>query len=226
MKKYLSVIWFLAVVFITLSSFEMDGSKKIDDKIHPKQKTSQKTIESTPIKEKTNLPFSNGLVSQNTLKLLPQIDSLHYTPLNTGFDFNFTNRTILKHLKTFNNQLPNINGFEVYYSEIDCYNTSDSSFKAMCDGFAGLNCGFLIIYNPSSKIAQMMNISNSYFIDSGVELAFEIDTNYKIKLSETGMTDGDIAPDGTMETDIYDISKYVVKINTDGSFHTQQIELP
>ena len=223
MKKYLSVIWFLAVVIITLSSFEMDSSKKIGDKIHPKQKTSQKTIESTPVIEKTNLPFSNGLVSQSNLKVLPQIDSIHYTSLNTGFDFNFTDRTVLKHLKTFKNQLPNINGFEVYYSEIDCYNTSDSSFKTMCDGFAGLNCGFLIIYNPSTKIAQIINISNSYFIDAGVELDFEIDTNYKIKLSETGMTDSDIAPDGTMETDIYDISKHVVEITPSGNFDVKQL---
>ena len=47
-------------------------------------------------------------------------------------------------------------------------------------------------------------------------MEFEIDTNYQVHISETGMTDGDIADDGTLEPDIYDISTHLITIDQYG----------
>ena len=171
----------------------------------------------TPLTDITPLPFTGSQMVEIESKLLPPIDSIIYSSLNTGFDFNFNQTNALHHLKTYSNQLPNIANMEVYYSQFNCDNTQDSALRTICDNYAGLSCGFLILINPTSSTAQIINISNSYYIDSGIDMQFEIDTNYQIHIHETGMTDGDIAPDGTLEPDIYNISTHLITISENGN---------
>ncbi|RYM31325.1 hypothetical protein ERX46_16720 [Brumimicrobium glaciale] len=173
----------------------------------------------------SKLPFTYKNVKHSTSIPLPKIDSVIYLALNTGFDFNFKDREILNHLQTFNNQLPNIGKYYVYYTELDCAKALDSISTSVCSGFANLTAGFLIFYDSITKHAHIINIQNAYFIDSAIDLDFFIDMDYKIYLTETGMTDG-VAEDGeTIIMENYFIIKYLIEIEKNGNFQITESEL-
>jgi hypothetical protein len=173
----------------------------------------------------SKLPFTYKNVKRSTSIPLPKIDSVIYLALNTGFDFNFKDREILNRLQSLNNQLPNIGKYYVYYTELDCGKALDSISTSVCSGFANLTAGFLICYDPITKHAHIINIQNAYFIDSAIDLDFFIDKDYKIHLTETGMTDG-VAEDGeNIIMENYFIMKYLIEIEKNGNFQVTESEL-
>jgi len=169
----------------------------------------------------STLPFEGNLKYEASDKKLPKIDSIMYFPLNSDFDFNFKNHSLLKTIELYNNKLPEVHGYQVYYSEIDCTKTQHS----ICKGFVNLTCGFLILYDKTSRIARILNVENSFFIDSGVDMTFRIEENYKIHLKETGMTDSDVGPDEPMVTEHYGKSNHVVEIDPISGFLIEIVKL-
>jgi len=180
--------------------------------------------EITPDSTLSTLPFVDSMVNRTIYKSLPKIDSVIYLPLNTGFDFNFKDREILNHIQSFNNQLPNINKYEVYYTEFDCDNLQDLFLTSICSDFAGLTAGFIIFYDSITKYAHIITIKNSYYIDSAIDLNFLIDKNYKINLTETVMTDGDVEDGEAMKAENYSLMKHTIEINKNGNFISKELE--
>ena len=124
-KKEFSFVLIILVLFSILScTFEKDKNNSI---ANPEVLDSSQSIISDTFKSTspvlTPLPFTGSPFLQNESKLLPQIDSITYIPLQTGFDFNFTQRATLNQLKTYSNQLPNIKEIEGYYSQFYCDHT-------------------------------------------------------------------------------------------------------
>jgi hypothetical protein len=137
------------------------------------------------------LPFHSGEVNREYAKPLPKIDSVIYHKLNTRFDANFNRDQRLKELKTYNNELPKLGEYDVYYTEFNCDLEHENALNEICDGFASLMCGFLVFYDSETKIADFVNIRNSYYNDAGIDLSFIIKNNYEIRLDETEMTDAE-----------------------------------
>jgi hypothetical protein len=221
-------VYFTNIVYSILACLTIFGCNHTDvhnsseDLILPEE-NSIKKVEVTQRASTSNLPFTESSVNRKTPHPLPVFDSIVYLPLNTAFDFNFTDRVALKHLTFFNNQLPAIHNYQVYYAELNCYEKQDSMLNSVCSSFADLTAGFLIIQDTTTKIAHILNIKNNYYIDSGIDMTFVIDEGYKIHLTETGMTDGDVEEDEPMITESYLLSKHLIEIGQNGSVDIQEI---
>lgn len=173
------------------------------------------------------LPFTGNVGHEYKAKLLPKIDSILYLPLNTSFDRSFNKRSdkYIHSLKSYKLQLPSTKGLEVYYTQLDCYKSQDANLISICGNFVDLNCGFLVFYHPEAKIAQVLNVKNSYYVDSGIEMNFSIDKDYKIQLTETGMTDGDAAANGDMTSESYSLSMHEIEVGKRGEILIEEMEL-
>ena len=171
----------------------------------------------------STLPFVDSMVHEKT-QTLPQIDSAIYLKLNTSFDFNFKDGDKLQYLRSFNNQLPQLANYEVYYTVINCPEVQDSVLIGICNNFVNVQCSFLIFYDAAKKYAQIINIKNSYYIDAVIDMNFLVDEQYKIHLFETGMTDGDVGPEEAIVGETYYLTKHLIEVDVNGVIKIEELE--
>ncbi|WP_157446977.1 hypothetical protein [Cytophaga aurantiaca] len=139
----------------------------------------------------TKLPFESQKAGKDPSFILPVIDTIIYYSWETGFNFNFNDREELFAFNKYNNRLPDIYKYQVYYTQFYCRSSQEYEQLNICKNFVELTCGFLIFYDPQNKKALIVNVQNSYYIDSAIEMDFLIDSDYKILIKEEGFTDGD-----------------------------------
>lgn len=120
--------------------------------------------------------------------------------------------------------MPDVKSYHVYYTELNCYKNENALLKTVCDGFVDLLAGFLLFYNTNTKTGYLLNVSNSYYIDSEIEMNFIVDKNYKIQLTEMGTTDGDVDEDNAMISESYLISKHLIEIGVDGLIRITELD--
>lgn len=168
----------------------------------------------------TKLPFSGAAFDDKKRKALPAIEKQTYLKLNTSFDNSFEQHNNLKAFRSFEHRLPNIANYEVYYTSVNCDRLVNQNFAEMCSNFGSAHCGFLIFYDATNKEAQLVNVSNSYYMDSGIDMNFVIGEDYKIQLHETETTDGD-----EEEEESYDLSKHSIEIDANGLISIKEITI-
>ena len=90
-------------------------------------------------------------------------------------------------------KLPDAGRYEVYYM---CNSGNEHfdyppDFIKHCIKFSYLRYGYLILYEPKTRQAVVINIYNWYYVDSVHERTFYIDKNYNIHIIDRGWTDDD-----------------------------------
>ena len=214
MKKFkpIYLLLFANVIFVACNNERTNDSKYEQltvDRSDEFQAT-DKTIDSTTVSTE-NISTDN---CNNVEKPLPQIDSITYLPLNTDFDFNFKDYKALQELDSFKIQLPNVGKFEVYVLSLNEQNAPE----AMKQSFVALSCTFILVYNPSNKHAQIVNIKNDFYIDAAINMTYQLDENGIFSTTETMTTDGDYGENGEMLSTITDtISQHLIEIKKDGT---------
>lgn len=133
---------------------------------------------------------------------LPKINNIQYLKLDGPNRYQCENGqpidSIIK-LTKYRYRLPNINKYESYYmcnSHFDKKWDFNSEFINNCGEFVYQEYGYLILYEPRTTFAIVIDIYHVNYIDAVNDRKFYIDKNYTINLIDTGFTDGDEASNG------------------------------
>jgi hypothetical protein len=176
--------------------------------------------------------LSEVIFAQNAeKKLLPQIKYLQYFHAETFFEKVFPkNKTyedsLIKFLKYYDKKLGNIRNYEVYYIDIKC--EIDSTAKCVCNNVNPLSgmYGVLILYDPLSKNAKVINVLYNFLSDSETyEMYWESGKeNNIVFLQEQAMIGGESDENGIMEVEEHIGRKHRIEILPGGKISITQIK--
>jgi len=128
-------------------------------------------------------------------KKLPLVKSITYLSTSAFFEKVYPSEIIkdsiamLRIFKTYNNKLPPISKYEVYFTRVNCEVGTDTTSKYLCTDPSFL-IEFIVLYDPSIKHAYVILIGYNFLLDSVTyNMSFSIDKDAKIFLSEEAMAD-------------------------------------
>jgi hypothetical protein len=132
---------------------------------------------------------------------LPPVNSIKYIQLQHDLDNYLCNGkpvdSVLK-LTKYRHRLPDAGKYKIYYmcnsGNVDFDYPPD--FIKYCIKFIYQKYGYLILYEPKTRHAVVINIYHFYYVDSVHERTFYIDKNYNIHILDQSWTDGDEGSDG------------------------------
>jgi hypothetical protein len=154
---------------------------------------------------------------------LPFVKRIRYMNLDSSLRYVCTNGepidTSVLRLMKYNYRFPNTGKYQVFYTWVsNGYRGNDplamfikNNCNMLYDDF-----GYLILYDPLTQNAIVLNVANSYYIDSLSERDFFIDKNYTIHLMDRGWTDGDEDSHGNPTTAYIGATRSKISILKDG----------
>ncbi|MCR6642494.1 MAG: hypothetical protein NVV82_26770 [Sporocytophaga sp.] len=177
----------------------------------------------------TNYKFFGSLKDYGRNKyLLPKVDSFIYVPVNSVLNLqffkykskDFFEDSIPKYLKYYQKKLSNIGKFQAYFIEVNCH--LNKSAKCFCnEGFLSLAYDFLVLYDPSSRDAYLINVSYDFSSDIyPYSMSFLIKNNNEILLQESYLEEGESVFDGN--SIIVLAAKHTIRISEDGELFIEE----
>ena len=153
---------------------------------------------------------------------LPPINYLKYLHTDTYLSQDypqspFIEKRLKDYLTVYHKRLPNISIYESYFLSVDC--CEGCANTSMCpDGYIeplGFenSIGLLILYEPISQAAYVLNVTYYFYGDSGHAMHYSLSKDDKIYLQEETSSEDDemddhvegqtieILPDGTIKTE-------------------------
>jgi hypothetical protein len=129
---------------------------------------------------------------------LPIIKSIRYMNLDSLNGYLCTNgepidSSVLK-LTAYNYKFPNIGKYQVFYRWLSDESLEKDPLLLFIQNNCNMvfnNFGYLILYDPITMNAIVIDIANDYYIDSEESRDFYIDKHYTIHLMDRGWTDGE-----------------------------------
>jgi len=189
--------------------------KKVNIKLNESQ------VKFSPAVPKVSkLPFKPKAIPAKRLFRLPPIKSVVYNNLDSLLNYRCTNgepidSSVLK-LTVYRYKLPDIGKYEVFYNQTEQKSDGMASFiEAHCEHMQYLYFGYLILFDPVTSKALVLNVYNQYYIDAVNIRDFYIDKNSIIHLKDSGYTDGEDAH-GKQTTEYLGATKRTVRILKDG----------
>lgn len=202
------------------------------DAIRNKKQNASDILFTNGTPEITSLPFWSkgwpkpGKIFRTEHKIfrLPVIKSTRYINLDSIHGYICTSgkpidSSLLK-LTQYKYKFPNIGKYQAYYMYHQSAATAKDALldyiKNTCGNMNYSDFGYIILFDPITFNATVLNVSNSFYIDSDWQRFFFIDKNYAIHLIDQNWTDGDEDSHGNQTTEYLGSKKRTIVILNNG----------